>query len=276
MEPHAAAVRDAWDAVSPDWDERAEELASFTAPVRAALVAALDPRPDDRVLELAGGTGGLGRELAPRVRELVCTDVASGMVAAAERRARAAGLGNVTCEVADAHALGYDAASFDAVVCQCGLMLMPDPDAALREARRVCRPGARFAAATWGPPQDNLWILMIGAALLQHGHTVQGDPTRPGGIFSLAEAEELERRTTAAGFHDVEVTTVDVVETFARFEDYWDLHTATGAPLRATIAGLTQDEVDDVRETCRAACAGFRTDDGYRFTGRALVVTGRV
>lgn len=270
-----ASVRDEWDRVSTAWDERADELARSAAPIRSALVTALAPTATDRVLELAGGTGALGRELAPLVREVVCTDLAPGMVAAAARRAAEAGLDNVTCELADAQALRFDDGSFDAVVCQFGLMLMPDPGAALAEARRVLRSGGRLATATWGAPEENLRLLAIGAALLQHGHVVTRDPTGPGGVFSLSDPELVRSRLEAAGFVDVAVSTVDVATTYARFEDYWERNVATGAPLRPVLDSLSPADLDTVRETCRHACAHLRTDDGYRFPGQALVASAR-
>jgi SAM-dependent methyltransferase len=275
VDPDVGAVRDAWDRVSGAWDERADELAADSAPVRAALVEVLEPQSHHRVLELAGGTGALGRELAAEVAEVVCTDIAPGMVAAAARRAASAVLGNVTCQVADAHALAFDDASFDRVVCAFGLMLLPRPDAALREVRRVLRDGGRVAAATWGPAQENLGLIAIGAALLHHGHPVTHDPLVPGGVFSLSDPDTLRSLVADAGFQAVAVRPVAVERRYPRFEDYWDRNLAIGAPLRPAVEQLAPAELDAVRETCRSACEHLRTADGYRFTGRALVVSGR-
>lgn len=269
------AVRETWDDVSDAWERYEDELAAFTAPVREALIDELDLGPDDVVLELAAGTGGLGRAIAPAVREVRSTDLAPGMVAAATARAEEAGLGNVRCEVADAQDLHLDDASVDAVVCQMGLMLMPDPASALVGSQRVLRPGGRIAVATWGPPQQNLWIIMLGASLLQHGHAVQTDPMGPGGLFSLSTPEVLEERLETAGFRDVRTFPVVVRESFERFEDFWELHAATGGPLRRVIDALAPDEVEAVRETCRASCEAMRDDAGYTFVGQALVASGR-
>lgn len=273
MDDGATAVRDAWDGVAAAWDRYEDDLTTFGAPVREALLARLEAGPDDVVLELAAGTGGLSRRLADRVREVICTDVAPGMVAVAARRAEEAGLGNVRCEVADAHDVPFADGSVDGVVCQMGLMLMPDPAAALAEAHRVLRPGGRVAVATWGPPQDNLWIVMIGASLLQRGHTMPGNPVEPGGLFSHATAEVLEERLATAGFRGIAVERVELEATFARFDDYWDRHVETAGPLRGIIRALPPEELAAVRETCQANCAAFATADGYRFTGRALVAS---
>ena len=273
MDDDAAAVREAWDGVADAWDHYEDELAGFSSPVRDALVAHLAAGGDDVVLELAAGTGRLSRLLADRVREVVCTDVAPGMVAAAARRTDEASIDNVRCEVADAHDLPFGDDSVDGVVCQMGLMLMPDPAAALRESHRVLRPDGRLAVATWGPPQDNLWIVMIGGSLLQRGHTLPGDPTEPGGLFSLATPEALEERLAAVGFSAITVEDVQLEATFGSFEDYWERHVATAGPLRAVIEALPPEDLVQVRETCRANCAAFATADGYRFTGRALVAS---
>lgn len=275
MEADVATVRDAWDRVSDAWDELAEELAAGSAPVRAAVLDAIAAGPGDRVLDLAGGTGTLGRDLAPLVGEVVCTDIAPGMVAAAERRAVAAGLTNVSCRVEDAHELTFDDASFDAVTCQFGLMLLPRPDDALREIRRVLRAGGRFAAATWGPPERNVRLLVIGAALIEHGHLAPRDPRARGGVFSLSDAEALATRVGDAGFQAVDVRPVAVERTYTRFEDFWDRNLATGAPLRAIVDALSPAELEAARETCRDACEHLRTPAGYRFPGEALVVSAR-
>jgi SAM-dependent methyltransferase len=68
-------------------------------------------------------------------------------------------------------------------------MLVPAQDQAMREIRRVLRPGRRCAYATWGPPERNPWLFQMIAALLPNGWTPPGDPAAPGGVFSLATAD---------------------------------------------------------------------------------------
>ena len=88
-----------------------------------ALVAALQPGPDDTVLELAGGTGEIAELLAPRVGRLISTDLSAAMVDAARRR----DLAGVEHRVMDMQAIDLADASVDAVVCRFGFMLAPDP-----------------------------------------------------------------------------------------------------------------------------------------------------
>lgn len=264
-------VRRTWDAVAAAWDERRDELSAFTAPVMTKLLDELDAGADDVVLELATGTGVMGLRLAPHVREVVCTDLAPQMVAATRRRADEAGVGNVRVEVADAQDLPYDEDAFDGVVCQMAFMLMPRPADAFRECRRVLRAGGRLALSTWGAAERNPWILLLGGALLQHGHEVQADPQGAGGIFSLSEPERLRELATAAGFDEVRTEAVPLTERFATFDAYWDRHAGTGGPIAVVLAELPDDEVAAVRETCRGFAEGFRVADGYEFPAEALV-----
>jgi SAM-dependent methyltransferase len=88
-----------------------------------------------RVLDVGCGSGRLAATLA--VQEVVCVDSSPAAVAAAGRRGLAA-------EVADAQELPFEDGSFDVVLCNHVLYHVPDQRRALRELRRVLRPGGRF------------------------------------------------------------------------------------------------------------------------------------
>lgn len=256
------------------WDLHERRLAEHTAPVRAWLLAQLNPLPGETILELAAGTGGLSRAAATAVGPdgaVLCTDLAPGMVDAARRRASDDGLGNVRCSVMDAQDLDLPADSVDGIVCAFGFMLMPDTPRALAEARRVLRPDGRLVASTWGPAEHNPWLLLLAGALLQHGHAAQTDPTGPGGVFSLSDPDVVTAAFDAAAFGDVTVVPVDLTQRFDTFDDFWDFHAATGGPVAAVLNRLEAQEVAQIRTTCREFSEPFATGEGYAFPGRALV-----
>jgi ubiquinone/menaquinone biosynthesis C-methylase UbiE len=130
---------------------------------RARLREVLEPAPGERVLEVGPGTGyysiPVAGWLAPEGR-LEVFDLQQEMLDHTLRRASEHGLGNVTATQGDARELPYDDASFDAAVLVTVLGEVPDQAAALREVRRVLRPGGRLVVGElFGDPH----VVMFGA-----------------------------------------------------------------------------------------------------------------
>src|SRR3954451_22460205 len=150
--------RDRWVRAAEGWEARAEQFAPDTLPVSTAMVDAIDPRPGQTVLELAAGlgdTGYLAYELIQPGGTLITSDFVPEMLSAAQRRAPA---GNIRFRQMDMTVpLDQPAASIDGIVCRWGFMLLPDPEFALKEARRVLKPDGHLALAAWTGPDDNLW-----------------------------------------------------------------------------------------------------------------------
>jgi SAM-dependent methyltransferase len=117
------------------------------------LLALAGLAPGERVLDVACGTGlvtlNAARTVGARGRVLG-VDISGQMVDTARRRAESQALLNVGFERMDAEQLDLPDASFDAVLCSLGLMYAPEPAQAVREMRRVLRPGGRMVIAVWG------------------------------------------------------------------------------------------------------------------------------
>lgn len=120
----------------------------------AADTAARVPANSRRVLEIACGTGRVTAQLrkALPAAELTATDLNPDMLAVAQRRLEDQ---DIEWRLADAQHLPFEDARFDAVVCQFGLMFVPDQPAAMREAWRVLRPGGRLFCSTWDSLENN-------------------------------------------------------------------------------------------------------------------------
>ena len=135
----------AWLDAMPEIYERClgpavfEPYAEYTARLASALAPAA-------VLELAAGTGIVTRELIDALPDaaITATDLNPAMVAWAAPRAAGA-----TWQVADAQQLPFPDGSFDAVVCQFGVMFFPDRPLAFAEAARVLEPGGTLLFSAW-------------------------------------------------------------------------------------------------------------------------------
>jgi SAM-dependent methyltransferase len=124
-------------------------------PYAKDLAARIASRPITRVLEIAAGTGAVTRELSvvlPENVSIVATDLNQGMLnqaAALELRRP------IEWRQADATQLPFQDATFDAVICQFGVMFFPEKPKAFSEAWRVLKPGGIFLFNVWDRIQEN-------------------------------------------------------------------------------------------------------------------------
>jgi ubiquinone/menaquinone biosynthesis C-methylase UbiE len=128
----------------------------FFEPYAADIISRLSIGDAASVLELACGTGIVTRMLRdwlPAAAKLTATDFSRPMMALAQRKFEAGE--PVVWKQADASDLPFADAEFDAVIGQFGLMFVPDKLRAMREAKRVLKPGASFLFNVWTGLEDN-------------------------------------------------------------------------------------------------------------------------
>lgn len=134
-------------------------------PYATDLTDRLRSRPVSRLLEIAAGTGVVTRALAaslPRSTAIVATDLNQAMLdqAAAVGTAR-----DVEWRQADALQLPFADATFDAVLCQFGVMFFPDKARAFAEARRVLKPGGIYLFNVWDRITENEFADVVTTSL---------------------------------------------------------------------------------------------------------------
>jgi len=118
------------------------------------MLEAVDPKPDWRALDIATGGGHTALAFAPRVREVVATDITQEMLDAAAAFVRAKGVTNVSFQYADACALPFRDSEFDLVTCRVAPHHFPDCATFVREMARVLKPGGTVAMIDNVVPED--------------------------------------------------------------------------------------------------------------------------
>lgn len=123
---------------------------TFLLPLGPRLVDAAGIGPDQRVLDVAAGTGNASLPAAARGAKVTASDLTPELLDAGRARAEAEGL-ELEWTPADAEALPFDDGSFDVVMSSIGVMFAPFHQAAADELVRVCRPGGTIALLNWTP-----------------------------------------------------------------------------------------------------------------------------
>ena len=252
----------------------ASEYDRFLVPVLlqpwAPLVAeAARLRPGQRVLDVACGTGVLTREAAARVGaggSVAGLDRNPGMLTVARQRSP-----EIAWQEGIAESLPFADASFDAVVSQFGLMFFADRLQAVREMRRVLRPGGRLAVAVW----DRVESAPAYAAEVVLVERLAGPEAAEPLLspFALGNPEDLAGLFTAAGVAEAAVATQRGAATFPSIEAMVGVDLRGWLPANGVV--LTEPKIREILREAEHVLSGYVTPNGVvTFDISAHIVTG--
>lgn len=276
-DPVRQSLHGIWSAAAPAWSRHADYVDGRGEAVTRTMLDAAALRPGARVLELACGPGGPGLAAAQAVQpdgEVVLSDVAAEMTAIAAQRAASRGITNVTTAQIDMENIDFPDATFDAVLCREGLMLVPEPAVALREAHRVLVPSGRAVFVVWGPREHNPWL----GVLLDAITAKLGIPVPPPGMpgpFALSDYGALESLFNAAGFADVSLREVAEPMTVSSFDEWWSIVPSLAGPVGPLLAAQPAEVGAGIRAEAQGALDQYRTETGFDIPGLSFVAAGR-
>jgi ubiquinone/menaquinone biosynthesis C-methylase UbiE len=222
------------------------------------------------LIETAAGTGIVTQALArrlPAAVDILATDLNQAML---DFAAAKPDMGRVKFKQADGQALPMADASFDALVCQFGIMFFPDRVAGYREAHRVLKPGGRALIAIWKGLPENPIARVVHETMARH---LPKDPPRFLGRAPYGHGDEktIRRELAAAGFTNVTIDTV----TFPSRGTVDDpaIGFCQGSPLRAEIEARAPGGVKAATEAAAAALAKEFGQGRIEAPMQALIVT---
>jgi len=276
MAQNGLESRDRWVRAAEGWEKQADTFGRDSLPVSAAMVEAIAPRPGHTVLDLAAGigdTGYLAAELIQPGGQLMTSDFAPEMLAAAQRRAQRKGITNVRFRQIDMNLpIDQPAASVDGVLCRWGYMLLNDPESALRDTRRILKQDGKLALAAWTGPDDNLWSV-IPVKILEGRGLLEPHPPGPG-QFAWKDPHDIRETMEAAGFIEPEIAAVDFILDYEDVDEWWvaqtQMSTRTGDADRAMDYATRSDVLADLE---RASEPFLQPDDSLKIPARTWVAS---
>lgn len=245
----------------------------FFQPYAEDLAARLDLAEGSSLLELACGTGILTRVLRdrlPKTIRLVATDLNEPMIATAATKFTQNDA--IEWKQADASSLPFDDQSFNAVVCQFGIMFVPDKALAAREARRVLKRGGTFLFSVWDSLEEN--------PLGQIPHETissffEKDPPLFYQVpFGYHDPEEITRLLEGAGFRDVRVEVLTKMSVESRVDDA-AAGLVQGSPMFTAITDRDASLLPVITKAVADALMKHFGGSTFRAPMRALVARGQ-
>jgi ubiquinone/menaquinone biosynthesis C-methylase UbiE len=221
------------------------------------------------LLEIAAGTGALTRELCkvmPATVRIVASDLNQPML---DQAMTVADARRVTWRQADAMSLPFGDRSFDAAVCQFGVMFFPDKVTAYREALRVLKPGGRFLFSVWDKLETNVLNQMY-QDILERMFPSDA-PGRMRVPYSYHDTDSIERDLREAGFSDVGIEVVpEWYGSMSAREAAYAL--VQGHSVRVEIETRGPDYLDKAAEALAQAVADRFGEGPVKIPNRAMIV----
>ena len=237
-----------------------ELIAERFAPVHDRLVGALAPRPGERWLDVATGTGEVALRAARAGAHVTGLDISEGLLAQARAKAEREGL-EMRLEFGDAQRLPYEDGAFDVVTSCFGVVFPPDHAAVAAELARVCGRGGRLGLTAWRP------IPRI-AAIYERFRREKG------GEFEVwGEPERLEELLGES--FELELSTGTWYVEGESPEQLWEFIATAAPPTKAFLETLDDERSAAYRAEMLAYWDGFAGEEGVREPRQYLLVLGR-
>ena len=231
------------------------------------------PKPGERVLDVACGTGVVTRLIVPHVGDtgqVVGLDLNAGRLAVARSLSLASGI-RIEWREGDVGKLPYSDAVYDLVFCQQGFQFFPDRLIAMREIFRVLVPSGRLAFNVWRSIEHQPGALAMAEALGRHvsaeASAFRHTP------FALGEAEAIEAPMREAGFRDVVIRPTVKTVRFPSPESFTIRYIAGIAPLARMVSEVHENARTELLKDVSSALQSYVDDEGLAIPTESHLVT---
>lgn len=239
-------ARTGWDGVAEGYDTYVTPL---VIPLAEEVLGRVDIRPGTRLLDVGAGSGALALAAARRGAHAVATDIAPGMIARLEARARDERLTNVESRVMDAYSLELNDDAFDVSASQLGVTVLPELRRALGEMVRVTKPGGHVVVVALGPPEKAEFLGFFLAALKASVPGFTGPPADPPPVqFQVADLAKFHERLVEARLRDISLDTITFDLEFPSARRFWDFLMSSNPMGRALVADLADEQRAEVQD----------------------------
>ena len=226
-----------WNKFSPGWKKWDDLSMEFIKPQGDEIIRLLDPKENELILDIAGGTGEPGLSIATLLKggKVIIADLSEGMLEVANEKAAKRGITNIETKVCDACNLPFADNTFDSISCRLGFMFFPDITLAAKEFYRVLKPGGKIATTVWAAPEKNFWATAT-LKVINKNMDIPAPAHGAPGLFRCADRGLLSGILNNVGFKNVSESEVKAKLNSGTTETYWNFMTDVVAPVVAALS----------------------------------------
>ncbi|MDP2241774.1 MAG: methyltransferase domain-containing protein [Burkholderiales bacterium] len=247
---------------------------TLNEPLAIEAIEIAGPRPGEKVLDVACGTGIAVRLAAPRVApggEVVGLDLDPAMLAVARSLAPSSDSVTVDWRCASALEMPFHPETFDIVFCLQGLQFLPDCTLGLSEMRRVMKPGGRLVAIVW----NALDYCMGHYAIVQALKHRSVDPAPMLKALSMGDASKLYKYAGDAGFREANIRAASGSARFPSARHFVEALSAGGPASRHALSKVPESQRAEFHEEISSALRQYEDKDGISIPLSYLVLAAQ-
>jgi len=267
---------EAWNGASGrHFIEQRERHERMRGRLTARLLVGAQVEDGENVLDIGCGCGDVTilAARATRSGHALGADLSQIQVAEARRLAASAGVTNASFEVADAQVHPFQAATFDLVLSNFGVMFFDDPAAAFGNLRKALRRGGRLAFLCWRTRDENPFFT-VGFAEAAAALNLRELPGPPA-AFSLADTGRVGTLLSGAGFGGIEFAKVDEPMLIGRDVDDVLEYERASPSVAELVTGLSAAQAAELTRHVRDRLVTYASPDGVAMPGAAWLVTAQ-
>jgi ubiquinone/menaquinone biosynthesis C-methylase UbiE len=253
------------------WDKAANHYELFwqqqLKPAQEKLMQAIQILPEEKILDIACGTGLVSLEAAKQAGpqgSVLGTDISDRMIDTARQIAAEKQIQHVEFKRMNAESLDLDDHSFDICICSLGLMYVPEPITAMREMYRVLKPGGRAAVLVWGMRDHCGWADIF--EIVDRRVTSEVCPM----FFHLGNPGVLNLSLGAAGFTSIREERFPQLLPYQNDEDACGAAFA-GGPVALAYHKFSNEIKSEVHREYLDSISSWKTNSGYAVPGEFVI-----
>lgn len=268
---HKQRIIGVFDTIATGYDHAALRFFSFAAD-RAVKI--LDPRPGQKVLDIATGTGAIAIACAQAVKpdgRVIAIDLSQTMLDMTLQNTRRMGLNNVDQFQMDADTLEFRKNYFDHSICSFGLFFLPDMQKALTEWKRVTKPGGKVLFTSFSEASFDPMVKLFVEQLESLGVEMNNPPFATQRLSDPDICKELMRD---AGLESVGVEIAQVGYHLQCIDDWWAVVWNSG--MRGLVQRLGEDQQAEFKKLHLESVQSLFAEKGLWLNVEVLVSQGKV